>query len=256
MKRRGLMSELFPTKTIAIEVLSCTDPSRESEFNRWYDKFHIPDLRETPGIKGVYRYRDMQPSFGELAVPYKNPAGDLVRYLTVYRIDSDDPWGLMQKVKEDDRRGTWKGKMIDCLQSYEVTVWDFVAYRRTVSPLQRPETRLPDGMPEAILLIFVTTDPTKMFEHNDWWVFTHAHDLLETPGMVQCHRYKTLNPKPAEGEATNLHIYEIDSDNPVAVLQRVVEDDRDIRKPQGRFISGGGRAKSYGRGLYLHWDLM
>lgn len=253
------MSELFPTKTIAVEVLSCTDASRESEFNWWYDKVHIPDLRQNPGIVNVYRYRDMLPNLGELAASFMAPEGEPVRYLTLYRINSDDPWGLMQKIKEDDKKRAAKGRMIDCLKTYEVTVWDFVAYRRTVSPLQRPETRLPDGMPEALLLVFVSADPGRKFEYDDWWLFTHAHDLLETPGVVQCQRYWSLNPRPAENEANGLHIYEIDSDDAVAVVRRILEDDRDIRRPQGRFLSGTRRARrpqSYGNGLYQHWDLM
>lgn len=250
------MSELFPTRTIAIEVLSCTDPTRESEFNRWYDRVHIPALRKKPGIMDVYRYRDMMPDLGELGAHFKNPAGELARYLTIYRVNSKDPWDLMQEVKEEDKRRATEGKMIDCMESYELTVWDFVAFRRALSPLLVPETRLPDGMPEAMFLVFVTTDPARIYDHDDWWLYTHAHDLLETPGLVQCHRYQTLNPKPAEKEAINLHIYEIESDNPVSVLQSILEDDRDIRKPQGRFIGGGGRAQCYGRGIYRHWDLM
>jgi len=250
------MSELFPTKTVAIEVLSCTDPSREGEFNRWYDKIHIPDLRETPGIVDVYRYRDMLPNLGEMGAVFQAPEGQPVRYLTIYRINSGDPWNLMQRIKEDDKKRAGEGRMIDCIKTYEVTVWDFIAYRRTVSPLQQPETRLPDGMPEALLLVFVATDPTEKLEHDDWWLFTHAHDLLETPGVVQCHRYWSLNPKPAEDEATALNVYEIDSDDPVAVLRRLLEDDRDIRRPQGRFVKAKRRGKYHGRGIYQHWDIM
>jgi hypothetical protein len=44
------MSELFPANPIAIEVLCCTDPAREGEFNRWYDKVHIPILPEALSI--------------------------------------------------------------------------------------------------------------------------------------------------------------------------------------------------------------
>jgi hypothetical protein len=55
------MSELFPTKTIALEYVSCTEQSREYEFNWWYDKVYIPDLLQTPGIAAVYRYRTLNP---------------------------------------------------------------------------------------------------------------------------------------------------------------------------------------------------
>jgi hypothetical protein len=84
------MSELFPTKTIALEYVSCTEQSREYEFNRWYNKVYIPDLLKTVGIANVYRYRHVAPELGE----------GQVRYLTVFRIMSDDAWKLMHRVRQ------------------------------------------------------------------------------------------------------------------------------------------------------------
>jgi hypothetical protein len=252
------MSEIFPARNMAIEVISCTDPAREGEFNWWYDRVQIPYYRTIPGIVDAYRYRDMQPNLGDLGAHFMTPAGMANRYLTIYRINSEDPWGLMQKVKEEDQKRAAAGKTLDCLKSYELTVWDLVAFRRTIAPLPRPETHLPDGMPEAIFLVYAIGDPPRRLEHDEWWLYAHAHDLLETPGMVQAHRHRSLKPNLGEKEAANLHLYEVDSDDPVAVLKRILEDDRDIRKPQGRFIKSGkgGRAECYGRGIYRHWDLM
>ena len=104
------MSELFPAKTIAVEVLGCTDPTREGEFNRWYDKFHLRDLRDTPGIVDVYRYRDVLPDLGDLGARWRAPEGKPVRYLTFYRINGPDPWLVMQRVKEDDRKRAGEGQ--------------------------------------------------------------------------------------------------------------------------------------------------
>ena len=95
------MSELFPTKTIALEYVSCTEQSREYEFNRWYNKVYIPNLLQTHGIANVYRYRHVAPELSE----------GQVRYLTVFRIVSDDPWGLMRKVtQEDDKERQSRGR--------------------------------------------------------------------------------------------------------------------------------------------------
>ncbi|MBI4288262.1 MAG: hypothetical protein HY671_07545 [Chloroflexi bacterium] len=252
------MSEMFPARTIAVEVIACTDETRMWEFNHWYDKVHVPELRNIPGILSVSRYRDMVPDFGELAASFMAPAGQPVRHLTVYRINWPDPWGLLQKVKEDDAKRAREGKMVDCLKSHELSVWDFVAYRSSVQPPQRPETKLPDGMPEAMLMVYTVTQPGKELDHDDWWLNTHAHDLLETPGLVQCSRFRNLNPKPAENEATRLNLYEIDSDDPVAVCKRIFSDDRTVRRPSGRMTPStfSHQAESYARGLYQHWDLM
>ncbi len=53
------MSELFPTRTIAVEVVSCTNDSRMWEFNYWHDKALIPALRKIRGVAGVYRYHGL-----------------------------------------------------------------------------------------------------------------------------------------------------------------------------------------------------
>ena len=239
------MSELFPTKTIALEYVSCTDQSREYEFNLWYNKVSIPDLLQTPGIANVYRYRNTASELRE----------GQVRYLTLFRIVSDDPWGLMQKVtREDDKKKAEQGRMIDCIQVHWVTVWDFIAYRRSVTTLPQLETRLPNGMPEAILVVpTICTDPAREEEFYAWYLSTHFHDLLETPGLVQAHRYRSLNPKPEEGEARYLALYEIESDDPTDVVRQIGEGDRNVRGPQGRMIDC--IRVPYGMGTYQHIDL-
>ncbi len=249
------MSEMFPAKSIAFEVLSCTDPSREGEFNLWYDKVHVPEVRTISGIVDVYRYRDMQPDLKDLGARLSAPAGAPVRYLTVYRINAPDPWAVMQKVKESDTKQAAAGRAIDCMKSFEVSVWDFVACRHSILPPLR-HTRLSDGMPEVMLLLFGGHDPAKKVEHDDWWLYTHAHDLLETPGMVQCQRYMNLNPTPSESEPNVCNVYEFDLDNPGAAMLKILEDDKYVRRVQGRFSSFSRAVKSYGTGLYQHWDLM
>jgi hypothetical protein len=237
------MSELFPTKSIALEYVDCTDQTREYEFNRWYHKIHVPDLMKTLGIVNVYRYRNIAKELRE----------GQARYLTLYRINSDNPWGLMQKIQEDNRRRAEEGRMIDCFTSHQVTVWDFLVFRRTVSPLQLPATHLPDGMPEAMLVVpTICTDPARKDEFNNWYLYTHFHDLLETPGLVQAHRYQNLNPEPKEDEARYLALYEIDSDDPAAVVRKILEDDRNVRIPQGRMINCIRAV--YGFGTYQHID--
>jgi hypothetical protein len=257
------MSELFPARTIALEVLVCTDESRMAEFNRWYDKVHIPILRQIRGIVSVHRYREMMLDFGEFTAGWVTPKGQPVRYLTMYRINWPNPWGLMQKIKRDDQRRAERDKMIDCMKTIEVTVWDFYAVRKRIQPLIRPETHLPDGMPEAFLLVSQLPPPQGRREQDDWWLFTHSHDLMEIPGYVQCSRYHSLNPKPADTEPTALNIYEIDSDDPRNLpLMKNFMDDRDIRRPEGRFLSKPASAGptpqlvTHLRGAFQHWDVM
>jgi hypothetical protein len=251
------MSELFPAKSIAIETVSCTDASKTRLFNRWFDQWYLPELKATPGIVDAYRYRDVEPDLGPLGVGRFAPsAGSPTRYLTLYRIDSDDPWAVMQQMEQDNERRRAGGELPEYLQSYETTVWDFVAMRQSVQEPVWPPTRVPDGMPETILLVFTGTDPARRMEQNDWWLYAHSHDLLETPGMTQCERYCNLDPDPAADDALYLNIYEFDTDDPDSALREILDDDEKVRKPQGRFSPYNKPCKQHASGLYRHWDVM
>ncbi|MFH0915284.1 MAG: hypothetical protein V1912_02395 [bacterium] len=251
------MSELFPAKSIAIEVVSCTDPSKIRLFNRWFDQQYLEALRATPGIVDVYRYLDLEPDLGDLAVGRFAPSpGSPTRNVTLYRIDSDDPWTVMQQVQKDNERRRAGKELPEYLESYETTVWDFVAVRQSAQEPVRPATKSPDGMPEVILLVFSGADPTKQMEHNDWWLYAHSRDLLETPGMTQCERYRNLDPDRGDDDALFLNIYEFDTDDPEGALRKILDDDEKVRKPQGRFSPFNRPCKAGASGLYRHWNVM
>lgn len=251
------MSELFPAKSIAIEVVSCTDPSKIRLFNRWFDQQYVEQLKATPGIVDVYRYLDIEPDLANRAVGrFASSTGSPVRYVTLCRIDSEDPWTVMQQVGNDNERRRAEKELPEYLEWYEATVWDFVAVRQSVQEPVRPATKLPDGMPEVMLLVFSGADPTKQIEHNDWWLYAHSHDLLETPGMTQCERYRNLDPARADDDALFLNIYEFDTNDPVGALRTILDDDEKVRKPQGRFSPFNKPCKQHASGLYRHWDLM
>jgi len=57
---------------------NCADPSREQEFNDWYDKIHLPDILETPGFIRAARYENTVPMEGK------------AKYVTMYEIETDD----------------------------------------------------------------------------------------------------------------------------------------------------------------------
>ena len=246
------MSELFPAKSIAIEVIVSRDPAREFEFNYWHDKVRVPYLRQLEGIVDVFRYRDVKPDLGDDFTRFTAASGEHTRYLTLYRINDPDPWRVMQQATVDEQaRG-----LFETAEIQDLTVWDFVSVRRSIRDPDRRPTRLPDGMPETLLLYYSNTKPGRELEHDDWWLNVHAHDLLETPGLVECSRFRTLNPRPAELEAKSIMIYEIDDEDPGAVLLRVLSGDRNVRRPEGRFSTFAGEGDWHGTGLYRHWDLM
>lgn len=60
-----------------VEV-TCADPSREEEFNDWYDNVHLPDVLKTPGFVAARRY---------ITKEYRDGRG---KYLAIYEIETDD----------------------------------------------------------------------------------------------------------------------------------------------------------------------
>jgi hypothetical protein len=57
-------------------------PSRDDEFNDWYDNIHIPEVLEVPGIVAAERF-----------VLHGSFIGDepVNRYLAFYELETDDP---------------------------------------------------------------------------------------------------------------------------------------------------------------------
>lgn len=69
-------------KTLLLVATTPASTEVESEYNRWYEETHIPELKAAiPSITVVNRYR-LHPAPGsEAAAP---------RYLAVYELDEDD----------------------------------------------------------------------------------------------------------------------------------------------------------------------
>ena len=65
-------------KWLLVVGVNCADEARETEFNEWYDKIHIPDVLETPGFIRATRYENTKPSEGE------------AKFLATYEIETDD----------------------------------------------------------------------------------------------------------------------------------------------------------------------
>jgi hypothetical protein len=84
----------------------------ETEFNRWYDGVHVPQVLTMPGFLTGQRFRLIgdDPAFGP-------------RYLAVYEIESDDIAGTLRTIRDTAPTRT-KSPAIDVAQSvvrmYEV----------------------------------------------------------------------------------------------------------------------------------------
>lgn len=86
-------------------VLSNPTPGKEAEFNEWYNKQHIPDVLNIPGMVCAQRFRIAADQPGADQKPH--------RYLALYEIETNDLPGVFKELAA--RRDTADMVMSDAI---------------------------------------------------------------------------------------------------------------------------------------------
>ena len=102
---------------IVVET-NCTDPSREKEFNDWYDDIHVPDLLKVPGVVRVTRYENVTP--GEVQA----------RFLNLVEVEADDIWTVTTALQENSSKAEAEGRMTELLKISSGAVYRQIAAPR------------------------------------------------------------------------------------------------------------------------------
>jgi hypothetical protein len=83
-------------------------------------------------------------------------------------------------------------------------------------------------MAQALYLVYTNCEPGREAEFNDWYDNVHLRDLLSVEGIVAAQRFELTGPGPQTinraGEPTvaqYLAIYELDTEDTEAVLERI-----------------------------------
>jgi hypothetical protein len=63
--------------------------------------------------------------------------------------------------------------------------------------------------------------PGRDAEYNDWYENVHLAEVCALPGVTSGRRYEALETSPAKPDATYLAIYEIETEDPTAVLAEI-----------------------------------
>ena len=90
-------------KWLLVVETNCADAARETEFNEWYDKTHLPDVLQTAGFIKATRYENTEPSEGE------------AKFLAVYEVETDDIDGFMKTVNENMAKKRAEGRFSELL---------------------------------------------------------------------------------------------------------------------------------------------
>jgi hypothetical protein len=99
---------------------NCTDPSKEKEFNRWYDNTHIPDLLSSPGVISATRYEN------------PGPCEKQGRFLALYEVETKDIMQTMVTLNDNMTKWGEQGRLPKYL---EIVSGCF--YRQIAAPVKK-----------------------------------------------------------------------------------------------------------------------
>jgi len=203
----------------AVETL-CTEPSREEEFNEWYNQVHLQDALSTPGYVTATRYVIKEPHSGR------------GKYLALYEIETDD---IVKTVATRVRRleqEKKQGRSADvAIPNLVLSLWRDIRFKQIfelakVSPFQTGNW--------ITTVEILPIDPSKEKKLNDVYNNTHLGDALRTPGFLGARRYAI--ERNWQGRGKFLTIYQIetnDIDKTLAIAHEDIEHD----KQQGRALN-------------------
>lgn len=96
-------------------VLTNATEGKDAEFNEWYNKQHIPDVLNIPGIVAAQRFKLAPAQMGDPNKPH--------RYLALYEIETDDLAGVLKDMQS--RGGTADMVMSDSIDLKRVAAYIF-----------------------------------------------------------------------------------------------------------------------------------
>jgi len=105
-----------------------SDPSREDEFNQWYDQIHLPDVLRIEGVVAATRYR--------ISDTRLDPTAPVVHgYMALYEIEAEDPGAVLNALTAGAATGALR--MSDVLQMDpmpSLTIFEQITDRVTAAP--------------------------------------------------------------------------------------------------------------------------
>lgn len=104
---------------ILIVESNCCDPSKEKEFNDWYDNVHLADILETPGMLRATRYKNDSPAEGR------------GKFLALYEIEAEDIDQTMASFGDNVSRKWEQGRISELIVPLSATM-----YRQITAPVE------------------------------------------------------------------------------------------------------------------------
>jgi hypothetical protein len=87
-----------------VTFTDCSDPSREDEFNDWYNNVHVPDMLEAPGMISATRWENVFPK-----------GNNRRKYIALYEFETDDVEKFDKTLREYGRKSGERGRLSDLI---------------------------------------------------------------------------------------------------------------------------------------------
>jgi len=193
---------------LMVYFANCNDPTRENEFNRWFDTVHIPDALRTPGVVDGQRYTCVHVRLGK------------IQYMSAYTLDTSDfpklTADLAAMRQAEAARGQWSN-LIE------------VPFGGVFAPLgKRQENTTARRSPAAMLVVVSNcADPAREAEFHRWYDTVHLPHVLQVRGMLSAQRYKCVHQR--FGQSGYMAVYDLAVDDFERLdhdLHRLVEDEK------------------------------
>lgn len=211
-----------------------TDPSREADFNRWYDTVDIPDVLKVPGYLRARRARELNVA----PVPLSGAGADRGPYVALYDMRSDD----IDKTIIDMLMASWQmekeGHSTPLLKVTERV------YYHQYAPIYEGRRSAAHGKHSYLFLArYDRADGSSLDDFDRWYNDTFMPAVMQTSGFVRATRYRlyrVLMVKPVTVPQF-LTVFEIRADSAARAmknLQKSVDDLAGAGKMGGLYEAG------------------
>lgn len=159
----------------------CTDPTREADFNTWYNDIDIPDVLEVPGYQ-----RARRGAVVDSIVPEAAPLPQIGRYVALYDIDSEAIDKTIIDMLMATRKMESRRRSTDLLK-----VTERVYYHESAAAITAAGARAA-GDQEFLFLerVDCCADAAAERRFNSWYEKIHLPQMLERKGMQRATRYE------------------------------------------------------------------
>ena len=200
---------------LLLAITNCTDPSKEDEFNYWYNYMHVPDVTALGIFRRAIRFANTDPNSpaGKYVATYETTREDVSKAMPAHREAS-------AKLRERGDRGT------PLIQS--VTTGVFKRLGGEFSASMKPARGI-------LLVLSSCKDTAREEEFNRWYDDIHIPDILDTGAFHTAYRYESLDPEATK--AKYLAIYETDNIEPAKAREELGKVRADWEQ-RGRLFDG------------------